>query len=78
MEAKSTCLGYAHTQKTDAFTKQKSNIPVDAEKFELSIDLTMTAQGAFFPKENFKEFLDTECKSSIFVMIIYYDAGRSK
>lgn len=53
---------------------------------ELSIDLTMTAQGAFFPKANFKEFSDTECESVFlgfwffffFVMIIYYDAGRPK
>jgi len=45
---------------------------------QLSIDLTMTAQGAFFPQENFKDFPDTECKSSVVVMMIYYDAGRSK
>lgn len=47
---------------------------------ELSIDLTMTAQGAFFPKANFKEFSDTECGSFFFffVMMICYDAGTSE
>lgn len=73
-QQKAAGLEHAHREKTDVSTvkkkKKQTRYQSTLRSRELSIDPTVTAQAAFFPKANFKGFSDSECESGLF---FWYD-----